>query len=176
MNNKYSISSRAIHWLMAILIIAILAIGIYMTTFIAKDAPNRFEIYGLHKSLGVIALFFIFIRIFNRIISKTPKLPTSMPKVEINLSHLAHIGLYLLMAIVPISGYLMSNSFGYAVHLFSLDMPFLIEKNFELGKLFSTIHYYASYSLLALVMLHIAAVIKHRFFDKPEHDVLKRML
>lgn len=176
MENRYALSSRILHWLMAFIILALLGVGIYMTSFLSKESLNRDVIYSLHKSFGVIAIFLIILRIGNRIAKKAPKLPQTMLKHEVILSHLGHFGLYLLMIIVPISGYLMSNSFGYAVKLFSFKMPFLVGTDYKMGKIFSEIHEYGAYILLALIVVHIAAVIKHRFFDKPENDVLKRML
>jgi cytochrome b561 len=52
-----------------------------------------------------------------------------MPKYEQILAHLGHFGLYVLMILVPLSGYLMSNSFGFPVHLFAIELPFLVEQN-----------------------------------------------
>lgn len=176
MIKKYALSSRIIHWVMALIIFTLLALGIYMAEFMSKEAPNRMMVYDLHKSLGVLALIFIFIRIVNRFIKKAPALPDTMPKYEQILSHLGHFGLYILMIIVPLSGYLMSNSFGFPVKFFSLQTPFLVKTNFELGKVFAKTHELAAYGLLALVTLHVLAVIKHRFFDRPENDVLKRMI
>jgi cytochrome b561 len=172
---KYPFLSRAIHWLMAVLIIFLLALGFYMSDFLPKDSESRFAIYHFHKSLGVIALIFIIIRIINRLASKVPPLPDTMPKYEVILSKLAHFALYILMLVMPISGYLMSNYFGFPVILFKYPMPFLVEKNFELGNLFAKTHGIAAYTLVTILFLHILAVIKHRLFDKPEHDVLKRM-
>jgi cytochrome b561 len=161
---------------MALLIITILTIGIYMTEFLPKDAPNHMQIYQIHKSFGVIALIFIFVRIINRLIKKSPALPDSLSRPEKILAHFGHTGLYILMLLVPVSGYLMSNAFGHAVSLFAIKMPTLIANNFTLGKIFANIHELGSYSLLILVIIHILAVVKHRFFDKAENDVLKRML
>jgi len=173
---KYSLSSRIIHWIMAALILFMLALGIYMTEFSAKDAPNHLQIYELHKSLGVMILILVFVRIINRFIFKAPTLPNTMPKIEQVLSHLGHFGLYVLMILVPLSGYLMSNSFGFPVLFFGINTPFLVETNFDNGKLFAEAHELLAYAMLALVAAHLLAVIKHRFFDKPENDVLKRML
>jgi cytochrome b561 len=173
---KYSLSSRILHWLMAAIIIFLLGLGIYMTEFLSKEASNRMEVYSLHKSLGVMILVLIFVRIINRLIYKAPALPQTMSKIEIILSNLAHLGLYFLMIIVPFSGYLMSNSYGYPVAFFGYELPFLIEKNFDLASIFSKTHEISAYSLLFLVALHLIAVIKHRFFDKAENNVLKRMI
>jgi cytochrome b561 len=173
---KYHIVSRVIHWLMALIILFLLGLGIYMTDFLSKEAPNRMEIYNLHKSLGVMVLILVFVRIINRFANKPPALPDSLPKFEKIAAHLAHIALYLLMILVPLSGYLMSNSFGYPVNFFSIQLPFLVQQNFELGNLFHNAHWILAYSLIAILALHILGVIKHRFFDKTENDVLKRMI
>lgn len=173
---KYPLSSRIIHWLMAVIIFAAIGVGLYMTKVLPEDAPNHLEVYSLHKSFGVLALIFVIFRIVNRLVFKAPALPATIKKHEQILSHLGHFGLYFLMIAVPLSGYLMSNSFGFPVHLFSIEMPFLIERNFEVGKILAEVHELSAYAIIGLIFAHIAAVIKHRFFDKPENDVLKRML
>ncbi len=173
---KYPLLSRILHWLMAVIILVLLAVGIYMTKFISSDSESRMAIYNLHKSFGVLALILVTIRIINRFINKPPALPETIIKIEVIASHLAHGLLYLFMIIIPLSGYLMSNSFGYPVYFFSIQMPFLIAQNFELGKIFAQIHEIAAYLLIATIVLHVCGVIKHRFFDKPENDVLKRMI
>ena len=80
------------------------------------------------------------------------------------------------MVLMPLSGYLMSNYFGYPVHLFGLPLPMLVEKNIELGKFFAEVHKFIGFAFIAVLILHFAGVIKHRFFDKAENDVLKRMI
>jgi cytochrome b561 len=100
----------------------------------------------------------------------------SMARSEKILAKFVHFALYFLMFLTPLSGYLMSNSYGFAVKLFSLEMPNLISTNYQVAKIFSDIHTIFSYTLLFLISLHIAGVIKHLFFDKAENNVLKRML
>jgi cytochrome b561 len=76
---------------------------------------------------------------------------------------------------VPISGWLMSSAKGFKTVLFGvLPLPDLIGKDKELGKILEVVHQSLNYILLALVVLHIAALIKHRFIDRD--DVLTRML
>ncbi len=173
---KYPLTSRILHWLMAAIILFLLGLGIYMVDFLSKEAPNRMEIYNLHKSLGVIILVLIFIRILNRLAFKTPTFPNSLPKIEKIAANLAHFALYFLMIAMPLSGYLMSNSFGYHVNFFGIELPMLMEKNLELAPIISQSHTIFGYSLIAIISLHILGVIKHRFFDRPENDVLKRMI
>lgn len=173
---KYSLSSRILHWSMAAIIIFLLWLGIYMSHFLSKEATNRMDFYNLHKSLGVLILALIFVRIINRFIKKPPALPNSLPKWEIFAAQITHFLLYLSMILIPLSGYLMSNSFGYAVKFFGIKLPFLVKTNFDLGKIFSEIHELAAYSLIGLIVFHIAGALKHRFFDKKENDVLNRMI
>lgn len=147
-----------------------------MTEFLPADAENKFQIYDLHKSLGVIVLILIFVRLINRITSKQPAVLESLPKIEKFASKFVHELLYFLMIFVPLSGYMMSNSYGFPVHLFSIAMPNLIEANPLLGRFFATMHEILAYTLLTVVILHFLGAMKHRFFDKPENDFLKRML
>jgi cytochrome b561 len=92
------------------------------------------------------------------------------------MGHMVHMLLYGLMIFMPLSGYLMSNFFGYPVHLFGLPLPMLVEKNMALGKFFASTHEILGFAFVAILGLHIAGAIKHRFFDKPENDVLGRIM
>ncbi len=173
---KYHISSRIFHWSMALLIISLLAVGIYMDEFLAKDAPYRGTIYDLHKSFGVVVLLLFFARVINRFVHKAPKLPNALPKWQKICATIMHYKLYVLMFLMPLSGYLMSNSYGYPVKLFGLKLPFLVEKNYEAASFYGSCHKYLGYFLIAALLIHIAAAFKHRFFDKKENDVLTKML
>jgi cytochrome b561 len=173
---KYPLSSRILHWLMAALVLFMIGLGFYMTEILPKDAPNHLQVYNLHKAIGVVILLLVMVRIANRLIKKAPPLQESISKIERILSHLAHFGLYVLMISVPLSGYLMSSYFGFPVHLFNFEMPIFVERNFEYGAFFKLSHELSAYALIGLVSVHILAVIKHRYFDKAENDVLKRML
>ncbi len=173
---KYPLSSRVLHWLMAAIIIFLLALGIYMADFLSKETPNRIEIYSLHKSLGVMVLVLVVIRIINRFIFKSPILPDSISQIEKIVTHIAHAALYLLMIALPLSGILMSNSFGYPVYFFGIELPIMIQKNPELAPAIHQSHTIFGYLLITVITLHIFGAIKHRFFDKPENDVLKRII
>lgn len=176
MIEKYPLSSRLLHWVMAAIIIFILVLGIYMTEFLDKSSPNRMFIYNLHKSLGVLVIFLVFFRIVNRLFCKTPPLPKSITNWEKFLAHFTHFVLYGLMILVPTSGYLMSNYFGYPVYFFKLKTIFLVATDVEMAKYFAEIHELSAYTLICFIALHIAGVVKHRFFDKPQVNLLKRMI
>jgi cytochrome b561 len=172
---KYHISIRILHWLMALIIISLLAMGFYMGG-LDNTVSYRNNLYGLHKSFGTLVLILIFIRIFFRITRPVPALPNSMSLLVRKSAHFVHYILYLLMILMPLSGYLMSNSFGYPVNLFSIPLPNLISVNPELGKFFAESHELLAFILIGVLTIHIIAVIKHRFFDLKEHNILKRMI
>ncbi len=171
---KYSILSRAFHWLMGVLIISMIGLGLYMTDMDKNDA-SRLGFYNLHKSIGAVLLVLILLRILNRFASRVPPLPESFTRAERILSHVTHIALYVLMFLVPFSGYLMSNSFGYPVHIFSIPMPNLVSQN-EFGKFFGEVHEISAITMGALVVLHVAAAFKHAIFDAKEKNILRRIL
>ena len=173
---KYHLISRIFHWIMAILIIFMIGFGVYMTDFLSNETTNRHEIYELHKSLGVLVLILLSARIINRLYHKPPALPATIKNTEKKIAHLAHLSFYFLMLIVPLSGYLMSNSYGFEVKIFGIILPNLTQQNIDLARVFSEIHEISALSLAGLIALHIVAFVKHDFFDQKENDVLKRML
>ena len=173
---KYALTSRILHWVMAVLIIFLLGLGIYMNDFLDKDSVNRLDVYNLHKSLGVVVLILVFLRIINRLLTRTPALPFAISALEKKLAKFGHFALYFLMFMTPFSGYLMSSFAGYPVKLFSIEMPNFFEPNFEIAEFFAEAHELSAFTLLGLIVIHILAVIRHRFFDKPGNDVLNRMM
>lgn len=177
-DGKYPLPMRAIHWLMAIILIGLIAVGIYMEGM--EKSPQKWEIYALHKSMGVIAMGLILLRILIRVVyrSKIPPLPQTLPRRDVLLAKAVHILLYVTMFLLPLSGYIMSDAGGHAVKLFGMEMPNLIPDGEykEIGGFFHSIHGPLGFALAGLIVLHIAGAIKHRFFDKPENDVIRRML
>ena len=80
------------------------------------------------------------------------------------------------MFLTPLSGYLMSNYYGYPVKLFGMELPILVETNFDLAKNFSELHEIFAFSLLGLIVVHLLAVIKHHFIGANKFPIIKRML
>lgn len=160
---------------MAFIIIIMIFMGLFMGE-INKESEYRMAVYNFHKSIGILVIFLIVVRLINRFINKPPTLQDSIPKLERIVANIAHKSMYLLMFLIPISGYLMSNSYGFPVAFFSFEMPVLVATDIENAKFFSEAHEFLSFSLLFIIILHVVAVIKHRFFDKKENDVLKRMI
>jgi cytochrome b561 len=162
---------------MALLILAMIGIGIYMTD-LAKEDPLRAQLYSMHKAVGVTLLGLVVIRILWMLVSRPPVMPAALQRWEVVLAKSTVGLLYLLMLATPIAGYLMSNTGGKPVSYFGLfELPALLGENHDLHELLEEVHEFLAFSILALFTLHVAGALKHRFMDKnPDADVLKRML
>lgn len=166
-----------LHWLIAILIIGQLAGGKIMMAM--DPAPLKFEIFQLHKSFGFIVLFLSIARLLWRLGHKAPPLPAGMKPIEKIGAKLSHIGFYGLMIGIPISGWVMVSSTPYviATKIFKVipvpDIPGL-PRSEAFNNLMKDTHEVMGFLILALLILHIAAALKHHFVNKD--DVLSRMV
>jgi cytochrome b561 len=178
---EYGTFSKVMHWLTAAIILALVAVGIYMAD-LPRDTDLQkqyaFKFYGLHKSVGVIALVLIAVRLIWLRISPNPTLPAVFAGKERLLVDGLKKLLYLLMIIVPVSGYLMSNAGGYPIKFFGLfELPAIVGKSKALGGFVHEVHEIAGFAILFVVLLHMAGAIKHRLKEKGgERDILQRML
>ncbi len=178
---EYGRFSKTMHWLMAAIIITLIAVGIYMADLPREtDAQKQyaFQFYGMHKSFGVIALLLIAIRLVWLRISPLPPLPSVFAGGERLLIESVKKLLYLMMLLVPLSGYLMSNAGGHPIVFFGLfELPAVVGKSKEFGEIVHEMHEIGGWVILLLVLLHVAGAIKHRLQERgSERDVLQRML
>lgn len=173
MDDRYTLTAIVLHWLVALLIFAAFPLGFYMHDL--PLSPTKLHLYSYHKWLGVTVLLLLAIRLAWRSTHRPPALPDSMTSWQQLVSHLVHGGLYVLMLAVPLSGWLMSSAKGFQTVWFGvLPLPDLVGKDKVLGETLSLIHTGLNYLLLALVVLHVAAALKHRLIDKD--DIVFRML
>jgi cytochrome b561 len=170
---EFGTITKTFHWVMALLVISLLAVGLYMTGM--ELSPDKFKVYGLHKSFGIVVLVLVSLRVLWRIFSTQPDALPTHKKSEKILAKLAHLGLYCGMIVMPITGWLMSSAKGFSVSVFnSYTLPDLIKPNEKLAELFEEIHELAAFTLIAVIFLHFAGAVKHHVIDK---DItLKRML
>lgn len=174
---KYTLLMRILHWLIALFILGMIAVGWYMTG-LAEEDPNRDTIYALHKSFGITVLGLVIIRLLTRFFSPIPELPRELAWWEKAITKIVHFLLYGLMLAVPISGIVMMDYLGiFPLEWFGIEVPGFIEDNFEKFEQVNDIHEILAYTLLGLIVLHLLGSLKHRFLDKnKDTDVLKRMI
>ena len=173
MSHQYTATAKSLHWLMAVMLFGLLALGLYMTNL--PFSPEKLKLYSWHKWAGVTVFMLLLFRLLWRIKNPPPPLPESMPKALQLVAHAGHFGLYALMFAIPLSGWLMSSAKGFQTVYFGvLPIPDLIEKNKELGHLLAEVHETLSWLFIILLVGHVAAALKHHFIDKD--DVLVRIL
>lgn len=163
---RYNLGMKFMHWILAVVIISLLSVGFYMSGM--PNSDSKFELYVMHKSSGVVAFFLILIRTLIRVFSNVPKAHTSISKIESKAASLVVVVFYILMFLMPVSGYVMSVSSGHPINLFNTGIMFpdLIGVNFELAAIASYMHEYTAFALIGMIILHILAALKHLIIDK----------
>ncbi|GIZ50305.1 cytochrome b [Noviherbaspirillum aridicola] len=170
---RYSAPAIVLHWTMALLIVGLLALGLYMTGLALS--PEKLKLYSWHKWAGVCAFLLAVVRLAWRVRQAPPPLPAGMPAAIRLAAHAGHGLLYVLMFAIPLSGWLMSSAKGFQTVWFGvLPLPDLVEKNRELGDLLQSLHWGLNMILIAAIAGHLAAALKHHFIDRD--GVLARML
>ncbi len=173
MTDRYTGTAKTLHWVMAILLFGLLALGFYMHDL--PLSPEKLKLYSWHKWAGVTAFLLVLVRLAWRVTHLPPALPASMPRIMQLAAHAGHFALYALMIAIPLSGWLMSSAKGFQTVWFGvLPIPDLLDKNKELGDLLAIVHKGLNLLFVAVLAGHIGAALKHHFIDRD--DILTRML
>ncbi len=167
---SYGLVAIFLHWTVALLVLALIVVGLSMTRM--EDSENKWWLYSLHKSLGFSVAALLLLRLLWRWTQALPQPLKGLKQWEILAAHWAHLGLYTLLLVLPLSGYLDSVAGGYKTQFFGLNMPLWVAKDKALAKFALLVHWSASYILYLLLALHIGAVLKHHVAG---NAVLKRM-
>lgn len=150
---------RVVHWLMALMIIAMLFIGV---TMVSTVTSWHNLLVNVHKPLGIAILILVLVRLFLRWRYSTPALPPSLPPVLQRAAQLSHWLLYLLMLVQPLLGWAMLSAAGYPITLWSgVNLPPLMAKNIALYSLLRPAHTWVALLFFVVVLLHFAAALFH---------------
>ncbi|MCW3480642.1 cytochrome b [Neisseriaceae bacterium JH1-16] len=163
--DRYSPPAIAMHWLAALLIVGLFALGLYLGGL--PLSPSKFKLIAWHKWLGILVLALTALRLGYRFAKGAPPLPAHLQGLMRTAAHAGHSLLYLLMLAIPLTGWLMSSAYGFPVVLFKLwTLPDLVGRNEALGDLLMTVHSWLNWTLAACVVGHLAAAVKHHFVDR----------
>lgn len=169
----YTRSAIALHWIVAALILFNLAYGLYTVSL--PLSPQKLRLFSYHKWIGVTIFALAAARLLWRLGHRPPPLPPGMKPWEARAATATHALLYVLFFAAPLSGWLFSSAAGFqTVYLGELPIPDLLEKNKELAETLKIMHHWINYAMAAVIVLHIAAALKHHFIDRD--DVLTRIL
>lgn len=170
---KYVLSARLIHWLMALGFAFMWACGYTMTTWVQEDSALEELLFDLHISVGVTLLSLFVLRIVIRGLYTPPPLPEGIPRIERIGAHLGHGLLYLLPAMVLGLGWAEVDVGGHEMRWFGVTLMKVFPTAEAWEVLTETWHRWLAYTFLGVAVVHVAAVVKHRWVD--HHDVLYRM-
>lgn len=174
---RYSRIAMALHWILAIALIAIFGVGVYMADL--PFSPQRLKLYNWHKWAGVCILFLSVLRLLWRLTHTPPALPgkvvAAMPGWQTAAYHATHGLLYALFFIVPLVGWAYSSATGFSIVLFGvLPLPDFVPADKALAELIKPWHEITAFAMAALATMHVAAALKHHFVDRD--GLLQRML
>lgn len=169
---RYGAVAQTLHWTIVVLIVVQVSLAL-----IADDLPRGVEKLALisrHKSFGITILALVILRIVWRLLNAPPPLPP-LPRWQHIAAKVSHWGMYALLLAMPLSGWMMSSSANYPVSWFGLfQLPDLVAPSKPLNHLMHDSHETFAILLLTLIGLHVAAALKHQFWDRD--SVLRRML
>jgi cytochrome b561 len=179
---RYNRVAMALHWIIALLVIANIVLGLIMADLPRSD-PNKLLMFLTHKPIGLTVLVLSLLRVGWRIANPVPPLPQMHPALK-GLAHLTHYGFYLLIIVVPLSGWLMvsASPFGNGTDYFGIftwpNLPFWAGQTREqlhpVQEFFEETHTLLAWSAIVLLVLHVAAALYHHVLLKD--DVLARMV
>lgn len=168
---RYALSMRVLHWLMAVLIIAMIVAGIAMVNgpWGGEFPPSRGMLYDFHRGTGIMLMFLAIIRLGVKFTVEPPSpLPDTISRAQRIAAETVHIALYLSFIVMPLFGWYATNTWGVAnIPVFGLfDLPQIAEKNRELGNVLLAWHGYMGFAVTALIFLHVGAALHHHFVKK----------
>jgi cytochrome b561 len=151
--------ARLLHWTMAVLILAMLFIGVAM---VATVSHAHSTLIALHRPLGVALLVLAVVRIGLRLKNGSPALPDDMPALQRFAARASHWMLYGLFIAMPLIGWAMVSAGGYPVTLFGAwHLPAIVPQNVELFALLRALHTWLAFALFVTILAHIAAALFH---------------
>jgi cytochrome b561 len=166
-DEQFGLISTYIHWISAVMVFSLFALGFWMVDLNYYSEWYREAPY-YHKAFGLTLFSLTLIRIIWKLSNKTPK-DLAGKKVEHKLAKLAHLALYGLLLLIMFSGYLISTADGRGIELFNLfTVPSMGELFANQEDLAGEVHEIAAYTIMAMVVLHVLAALKHHFIDKDE--------
>lgn len=173
-SERYGLVTMVLHWLVAVAIFGMVALGTWMVDLTYYDPWYR-KGPDLHRSVGVLLFGVMLVRLVWRWFNREPAALTSHRRWELLAARIVHRLLYILIFVVMVSGYLISTADGSSVMVFGLfPVPSVTGQVKGMEEIAGDVHFWAAWTLMAVVGLHVLGALKHHLMD---HDrTLLRML
>ena len=176
---RYGLAAIVLHWSIAVLIVVQLFLGWWMNEWAPDHSPIQDQIQAVHVSMGLTILILVLVRIGLRLAYRPPPVPSYIVGWERPLVNVTHSLFYVLMLVIPLTGWAMVSIGPDPIAIWGLPWPHLPGLGFmhgrkDLGHGLKSIHtYWLIWLVLINLALHVAGALKHQFDGRP---VLWRML
>ena len=174
-SDRFRSPAKLLHWVTALLVIAVvIPAGVWIRYFEPADQAFKMRLYNLHESFGVVVFVLVLIRLVYRWLYPPPAWPIDTPAWVRLLAGFSHASLYALLILMPVTGFLATNAWGFPLKVFEvLPLPSPIGKDEALAKTLSFTHWCGAISMGVLLLAHMAGGIYHRFMAR---DALARRM
>ena len=177
----YTKTAVRLHWVLAILIMALLAGGFLMGYIPDANLKLKILVYNMHKTIGLLILVLSLFRLYWRLTHKPPALPSEITGLPKLISKAVHTLFYVFMIAMPLIGWAIISTSRFPSKLFNAiplpKLPILSgikgDERKSIHHLFEEAHEILAFIAVALIVLHVAAAIKHH---RSGNDILARML
>ena len=166
---EYGMVAKLFHWLTFIILIIQIPLGFYLVRLDFSDL--RVTLDEVHVIGGIIVFYLTLFRLIYKFFNKSPNFSSESFIGQKFIAKVNHFALYVVILTVTLSGIFKKLYNGEKLNFFIFKIR--IDDNFDLADKFYEIHILSNYSLIALISLHILAVIFHKLFFK--ENILKRM-
>jgi cytochrome b561 len=172
-NQSWGAPAKLLHWAVAALVFAQIALGWAAVSW--RLSPTKLDLFVWHKSMGMLILVLMIVRVAWRWANTTPALPADMLMVERRAAQASQVLLYLLVLLMPISGWIVNSAANIPFRMFWLmPVPAIVEPDRVMADAAARVHFVLFVVLSLLLAVHIGAALRHHFLKRD--DVLVRML
>lgn len=173
-DSRYGVVAIGLHWLVAIAVIGLFALGYWMVDLSYYDDWYR-RAPDIHRSVGVLLLLVMVVRLVWRVMNPSPRPLPNHQRWEVLAAHLAHSLLYVLLFVAMISGYLISTADGSSISVFGwFDVPSVTGQVKGMEDIAGAVHYWSTWAIVVLAGVHALGALKHHLIDRDR--TLLRML
>lgn len=165
-NQAYGLFSVVMHWLVAVIVIGMFALGVWMVGLGYYDTWYH-KAPALHKSIGFILFTLMILRVLWRTLTPQPRAINTHSTLVRFMAKAGHLLIYFMLFAIMITGYLISTAEGVGIPVFGwFEVPALISELPNQADLAGDLHRWLAWGLMAVVIGHAGAALKHHFIDK----------
>ncbi len=157
----YRPPARWLHWITAAAVLTMIPAGLVMTQE-GLARPVQDALFLFHKNLGTLLIPVILVRLAYRLTHRPPPLPETVPAWQRRAAAVSHVMLYVLLVVMPLSGFVRVRAGGYPIELLDrLGFGPWIGKTPKLADAAQALHATAAFLLIAVLAIHIGAALQH---------------